>query len=217
MLALVRDPLSMRNLALASAAATIAVAVYCVGYSALSGGHETLAESLGWSIVNVLPWVPALEAAKRARTLPLALLALIAGLALSLALGALLYGALNLPFEAWRRVPALAAVGAVALGLRWTNRRASNGNQPLPLLPRQIDWVRAAGNYVELRADARTIVHRASLSSVEKQLDGHGFIRIHRSLLVRRDRIARIRPEDVVMYDGTHLRIGKRYRADVAA
>jgi hypothetical protein len=217
MLALVRDPLSFSRLALVSAAITLAVAIYCAGYSALAGGQETLAESLGWSIVNILPWVPALEAAKRARKLPLAILALIGGLVLSLALDALFYGVMNLPFEAWRRVPAFAVVAAIAIGLRWTNHRGANANQPLPLLPRQIDWIRAAGNYVELRADARTVVHRASLSSVEKELDGHGFIRIHRSLLVRRDRIARIRPEDVVLLDGTHLKIGKRYRADIAA
>ena len=214
--ALVRDPLSMRQLATAGAGITATVAIYCVGYSALSGGNEQLTDSLAWSIANVFPWIAALEAAKRARTLPLALLALMTGLAGSLAIGALFFGISNLAFEAWRRVPALAAVTAMALGLRWTKRLASNGNRSLPLLPRQIDWVRAAGNYVELHAHARIIVHRASLRSVEKQLDGHGFIRIHRSLLVRRDRIARFRPEDVVLLDGTHLKIGKRYRAGIA-
>lgn len=217
MFALVRDPLSLRQLALASAAITLAVAIYCVGYSALSGGQETFEESVLWSVVNVLPWLPALEVAKQTRTVRAAALALLAALALSLLLGALLFGTADLAFEAWRRLPALLGVAALAAGLRWSNRGVANAGQPLPLLPRQIDWVRAAGNYVELRADSRTVVHRASLSSVEKQLDGHGFIRIHRSLLVRRDRIARIRPEDVVLLDGTHLKIGKRYRADLAA
>ena len=34
---------------------------------------------------------------------------------------------------------------------------------------------------------------------------------------VRRDRIARVRRQDVVLHDGTHLPIGKRYRAALAA
>ena len=83
--------------------------------------------------------------------------------------------------------------------------------------PAQIDWVRAAGNYVELRSHGHTIVHRSSIAAVERDLADHGFVRIHRSILVRRDRIARIRPQDVVLVDGTQLKIGKRYRSDLAA
>jgi DNA-binding LytR/AlgR family response regulator len=60
-------------------------------------------------------------------------------------------------------------------------------------------------------------VQRASIGSVERELATHGFVRIHRSTLVRRDRIARIRPHDVVLHDGTHLPVGKRYRAALAA
>jgi DNA-binding LytR/AlgR family response regulator len=73
--------------------------------------------------------------------------------------------------------------------------------------------VKAAGNYVELRSAGRTIVQRASISSIERKLEPHGFVRIHRSMLVRRDRIATVRPQDVVLLDGTHLKLGKRYRA----
>jgi hypothetical protein len=219
MLALLRDPLPPARLALLSVGIATAVAIYCLGYTALAGRPETVGQSFGWAIVNVLPWIPALEFAKRAERWTGVAIALAAALAVSLLLGFLLNSpSASLWFETWRRVPALAAVVAAALALRWTNSRSSRAaNDPLPLLPRQIDWVQAAGNYVELRASGRTIVHRSSISAAERDLAGHGFVRIHRSTLVRRDRIARVRPQDVVLVDGTQLKIGKRYRADLAA
>jgi hypothetical protein len=219
MLAWLRDPLPPGQLALISVGIATAVALYCLGYTALAGQPETIGQSFGWAIVNVLPWIPALEFAKRAQRWTGAAIAVAGGMAASLLLGLLLNDAGgSLWFETWRRVPTLAAVAAAAVALRWMNGRARRAaNDPLPLLPRQIDWVQAAGNYVELRAAGRTIVHRSSISAAERDLAGHGFVRIHRSILVRRDRIARIRPQDVVLVDGTQLKIGKRYRADIAA
>ncbi len=219
MLALLRDPLPPGRLALLSAGVAAAVAIYCLGYTALAGRAETVGQSFSWAIVNVLPWIPALEFAKRAERWTGVALALAAGLAASLILGLLMIEANgSLWFETWRRLPALAAVTVAAIALRWTNSRARRAaNDPLPLLPRQIDWVRAAGNYVELRAGGRTIVHRSSIGAAERDLAEHGFVRIHRSILVRRDRIARVRPQDVVLVDGTQLKTGKRYRSDLAA
>ena len=219
MLALLRHPLPPARLALLSAGVATAVALYCLGYTALAGRPETVGRSFGWAIVNVLPWVPALEFAKRAERCTGVAIALAVGLAVSLILGLVLSQSTgSLGFEAWRRVPALGVVVAAALALRWTNHRAARAvSDPFPLLPRQIDWVQAAGNYVELRAGGRTIVHRSSIGAAERDLAEHGFVRIHRSILVRRDRIARVRPQDVVLVDGTQLRIGKRYRGDLAA
>lgn len=219
MLRLLRQPVPPLRLALVSAGVAAAVALYCVGYTTLAGRPETAAQAFGWAIVNVLPWIPALEMAKRAPRWSGVALALCGGLATSLALGFSLENAFgSVMFEAWRRLPALGAVGAIALALRWiTARIGRTANDPLPLLPRQIEWVQAAGNYVELRAGARTVVHRTSISAAERDLAAHGFVRIHRSILVRRDRIARVRSQDVVLVDGTHLKVGKRYRADLAA
>jgi hypothetical protein len=124
-------------------------------------------------------------------------------------------GGEQVKFEIWRRVPPFAAVAAIVALLR-SGVAARQPFAEIPLLPRQIDWVRAAGNYVEIRADKRTVVHRSPIGSIERELADHGFVRIHRSTLVRRDRIARVRTEDVVLHDGTHLKIGKRYRAALA-
>jgi hypothetical protein len=216
MLDTLRRPISPPVLVAGLLAAAVLVAVYCVGYSRLSGQQETLPESLGWAIVNICPWLVALEAAKRApRWLEASAVLVAAGL-VSLLLGfALGIGGSDLEFEAWRRVPPLLAVAALVALLR-SGLAARAESAEIPLLPRQIDWVRAAGNYVELRAAERTVVHRSPIGSIERELACHGFVRIHRSTLVRRDRIARVRTEDVVLHDGTHLKIGKRYRAALA-
>ena len=216
MLDTLRRPLSLPVLGAGVLAAAVLVALYCVGYSRLSGQDETFAESLGWAVVNICPWLIALEAAKRSASWGSAAAVLVAAGCVSVLLGLLLgIGGEQLEFEIWRRVPPFAAVAAIVALLR-SGVAARQPSAEIPLLPRQIDWVRAAGNYVELRADKRTIVHRSPIGSIERELAGHGFVRIHRSTLDRRDRIARVRTEDVVLHDGTHLKIGKRYRTALA-
>ena len=219
MLASLREPIGLLRLALLSVGTAALVALYCIIYTALTGRAESVGQALAWALANILPWIPALEGAKRARNWRGAAISLLAGLAASLAIGALLAGSrFDLALEAWRRVPAMAAVGSLAIALRWgAPLGARKEPDVLPLLPRQIDWVRAARNYVELRSNGRAVVHRTSLSAVERELADHGFVRIHRSILVRRDRIARVRPDDVVLADGTHLKVGKSYRAQLGA
>jgi hypothetical protein len=216
MLDALRRPVAPGTLLALTAAAAAAVALYCLAYTALAGRPETLQESLAWAIVNICPWLPALEAAKRAERWTGAMAALFMGATASILLGELLgTGQEGLWFEAVRRLPALGVAFGIAALLRSPIAQRATSTGELPLLPRQIEWVRAAGNYVELRASGRTIVHRSSISAAERDLSGHGFVRIHRSTLVRRDRIARVRPADVVLADGTHLKVGKRYRASL--
>jgi hypothetical protein len=218
MLAAIRKPLTRRQFMLATLGTAVAVALYCVGYSALSGRSESFAAALGWAVINVCPWLVALEGAKRAKGVGGVAVSLALGFGGSLILGFALAGSdWTWTFEIWRRLPALVAIAALSAALHWNRSRSRPASESLPLLPRQIDWVRAAGNYVELRSCGRTIVHRSSIAAVERELADHGFVRIHRSILVRRDRIGRIRPQDVVLVDGTHLKIGKRYRSDLAA
>jgi hypothetical protein len=214
MLDTLRRPLSLPILLGGVVTGALIVALYCVGYTKLAGRPESFGEALGWAVANVIPWLLAIEAGKRASDWTGMSLILVAVLCASLLLGYLFaVSADPLAFEAWRRAPALAlTAGLVALLRSEIGRREKNGGE-IPLLPRQIDWVQAAGNYVELRASGQTIVHRSSISAAERDLSHHGFVRIHRSTLVRKDRIARVRPNDVILTDGTHLKVGKRYRA----
>ncbi|WP_310468661.1 LytTR family DNA-binding domain-containing protein [Sphingomonas sp.] len=217
MLEVLRRPLSSSQLAALVAGVGTAVALYCLAYTALAGRPESLLGALAWAAANICPWLLAIEAGKRSPDWRGAGIALAAAGAASLLLGYAL-GSSNagLLFEALRRLPALAASTAAVALLRSRVGAGAETGQEIPLLPRQIDWVRAAGNYIELRAGQRTIVHRGSIGAAERDLALHGFVRIHRSTLVRRDTIARVRPQDVVLRDGTHLKVGKRYRAALA-
>lgn len=81
----------------------------------------------------------------------------------------------------------------------------------------EVAWIEAAGNYVELHRDATPILHRATLSEMEGRLQGAGFVRIHRSRLVRRAAIAQVESKPsgdyvVRLADGRELAGSRRYR-----
>lgn len=215
MLEALHHPLKPHQLVVAAAATVAVVTVYCLSYATLSGRAESPFDAAAWALANVLPWLAAFELAKRAPTIAgraaCLAAALIASLALDLGLSRQPF---EWPFELVRRVPGLVLTALLlALATRRERRAAAALPLALPLAPAQLDWVGAAGNYVELHGGGRTLLHRAPLSRVEAQLSRHGFVRVHRSTLVRRDRIARVRPLDVVLHDGTSLRTGSRYRA----
>lgn len=79
-------------------------------------------------------------------------------------------------------------------------------------------WVEAAGNYVELHRDAAPVLHRAALSEMERRLAGLGFVRIHRSRLVRRDAIVAVETKSsgdfaVRLMGGQVLSGSRRFRS----
>jgi hypothetical protein len=78
-------------------------------------------------------------------------------------------------------------------------------------------WVEAAGNYVELHRGGAGLLHRASLSAMEQRLQTAGFVRIHRSRLVRREAVAAVESKPtgdfvVRLRDGRELAGSRRYR-----
>jgi hypothetical protein len=217
MLQLLRRPLGPRRTLSLSLAIVAAVALYCFSYAALSGRSESLLVGAVWAVVNVIPWFLAFEAAKRVPGRGGWAAILGGALLVSLGLGLIAYGwPAQLGFEVARRIPALLLIVGL-LALIGSSRASVSSLADLPLLPGQIDWVSAAGNYVELHAGGRTIVHRASLASVETLLARAGFVRVHRSLLVRREAIARVRSVDLLLHDGTSLKLGNRYRSSLEA
>jgi hypothetical protein len=81
----------------------------------------------------------------------------------------------------------------------------------------EVAWIEAAGNYVELHRGQAAILHRAPLSEMERQLQGAGFVRIHRSRLVRRGAVAHVESKPsgdyvVRLADGRELAGSRRYR-----
>jgi two-component system LytT family response regulator len=76
--------------------------------------------------------------------------------------------------------------------------------------PSDVVAIEAQGNYVMLqRGDCRYLLHE-SISVVEKKLESHGFIRIHRSVLVNGSFVEEIVPHSTGEY-GLRVKGGKEY------
>ncbi len=84
-----------------------------------------------------------------------------------------------------------------------------------------IDWIEAAGDSVRLHTAGRVETVRETLGALIRKLDPRAFVRIHRSAVVRVDRIARLRPYFhgdylVTLKSGEELRASRTHRGDLA-
>lgn len=86
----------------------------------------------------------------------------------------------------------------------------------------EIDWVEAAGNYVQLHVGSATHLMRETMGGLETRLDPEKFVRIHRSAIVQVDRIKEMQPAFhgdyiVILQDGTRLNLSRSYREKLQA
>ncbi|MFQ5650929.1 MAG: LytR/AlgR family response regulator transcription factor [bacterium] len=84
----------------------------------------------------------------------------------------------------------------------------------------EIDWIEAAGNYVRLHTGTDSHLLRDTMSNLEANLDPEQFLRIHRSIIVRIDRIKEFQPwfngEYVLtLRSGEQLTSSRGYRGSV--
>jgi len=71
--------------------------------------------------------------------------------------------------------------------------------------------VQAEGNYVLLQRDSTSYLLRESISAVAEKLQPHGFIRIHRSMLVNTTFVEEIKPYSTGEY-GLRVKGRQEYR-----
>jgi two-component system, LytTR family, response regulator len=81
-----------------------------------------------------------------------------------------------------------------------------------------IRWIESEGNYVRLHTTADAHLHRETMKALEARLDPEEFLRIHRSIIVRIDRVKELRPwfhgaYIVVLSDGTELSSSRGFSA----
>ncbi len=82
----------------------------------------------------------------------------------------------------------------------------------------EIDWIEASGIYVTLHIGPRAILHNGfTLTELETKLDRRKFVRVHRSAIVRIDRIAQMEALshgefEVVLKSGGRIRLSRTYR-----
>src|SRR5688572_1610319 len=80
-----------------------------------------------------------------------------------------------------------------------------------------VDWIEAAANYVRVHIGPKQFLVRETMTNLETRLDPDKFLRIHRSIIVRKDRIKELEPlfqgdYSVVLHDGTRLTSSRGYR-----
>ncbi len=81
----------------------------------------------------------------------------------------------------------------------------------------EIDWIDAADYYSCLHVGTKTHLLRRSLSELDQELDPSVFCRIHRSTIVKLDRVRGLKLNengeyDVLLDNGARLRLSRRYR-----
>ena len=91
------------------------------------------------------------------------------------------------------------------------------GGKILILRAEDVDWIEAAANYVKLHVGGRVYLMRETMTRLEQSLDPSHFVRIHRSTIVRVDRIRMLEPlfqgdYVVVLHDGARLPTSRTYR-----
>jgi two-component system LytT family response regulator len=80
-----------------------------------------------------------------------------------------------------------------------------------------VDWIEAAANYVRVHIAQKQYLVRETMTHLEARLDPERFLRIHRSIIVRKDRIKELEPlfqgdYSLVLTDGTRLTSSRGYR-----
>src|SRR3546814_20444413 len=85
-----------------------------------------------------------------------------------------------------------------------------------------MEWLQAAGNYVNLRVRGHDYPLRITSAGIEAKLDPARFARIHRSYVANLDQVASIEPLDtgdarVHLKDGTVLPCSRRHREGLRA
>jgi hypothetical protein len=86
------------------------------------------------------------------------------------------------------------------------------------LAAREIEWLQASGNYVNLHVRGRDYPLRVTMAGIEARLDTQHFVRVHRSYVINLDFLVEIEPLDtgdarLLMRDGVKIPCSRRYRA----
>jgi hypothetical protein len=83
---------------------------------------------------------------------------------------------------------------------------------------REIEWLKASGNYVNLHVRGRDYPLRSTMAGIEARLDAQRFVRVHRSFMVNLDYLAEIESLEsgdarLRLRDGVEVPCSRRYRA----
>jgi two-component system LytT family response regulator len=93
-----------------------------------------------------------------------------------------------------------------------------SGERTVVLAVRDIDWIEADGDCLQIHAGRARYVLRDTMKDLERRLEPARFVRIHRSTIVNVERIRELQPYFrgeyvVILHDGSRLKLSRRSRA----
>lgn len=109
-------------------------------------------------------------------------------------------------------------VRALAKPREYLERLMVKGTGKMTVLPlTDVDYFHADGDYVRIHIGSKYHLIREKLSHLEEQLDPAIFVRVHRSSIVRIDRIRELKPlfngdHVIILRDGQQLSLSRTYR-----
>jgi hypothetical protein len=228
----------------AAAGLSLIAAAYCLVHGFVIDIEMNLPRTLAWAVVSTLPWLCAWEGLKRleqrpAQSLQLVLCAgvLIAALTVCVALEyalAAVYSADNdsIAQIVYRLLPIPFGIAVVRRLMQPSKPVRGSQAEPVLNVPTRqgtlavracdIEYIKAAGNYVELVTGDRTLLMRATLQDLSERLGPIGFLRVHRSLLVNPLHVVATRrgPRGrrvVEVRSGAELPVGRQFGENAAA
>jgi DNA-binding LytR/AlgR family response regulator len=91
------------------------------------------------------------------------------------------------------------------------------GSEKRRLALTEIRWMEAERDYVRVHMNGQVHLVNALLGDMEKALDGDAFLRVHRSAIVRKDKVqgvvrGRFSAPVLILDDGHQLPVGRKYR-----
>ncbi len=117
----------------------------------------------------------------------------------------------------------LAAPAASSPASRWTEEFwVPHRSEVIRIAAAGIDLIEAERDYMRLHVGARSYLIHKTITELEQLLDPAVFVRLHRSTIVPRDRVASLKHDgggiwDAVLRDGRVLRVGRSYLPAVRA
>jgi DNA-binding LytR/AlgR family response regulator len=91
-----------------------------------------------------------------------------------------------------------------------------SGGELLRITTSDVQWIEAQGAYVYLHLTGRSYLIRNAIGSLASQLADEGFARVHKSALVNRSKVVRIKSGGgraaLVLEGGAEVPVGRKYR-----
>jgi two-component system LytT family response regulator len=122
--------------------------------------------------------------------------------------------------EFGQRVMKMVSAAPAGPDRRWDRLVVKSGGSTRFVRVVDVDWIEAAGVYVNLHVAGKEFLYRTALNDLADRLDPRRFVRVHRSAIVNIESIVQLEPIshgefDVVLRNGSRARVSRTYRAQL--